>query len=190
VLASWCAGSALKRPRESVPATPAPAVHDPHAKRRVRHCVAPLPARPRPVRPEATNSFLGVDNVPRPPSRCISPPVCSQSLTPPVAVAGIRGFRRLNSVCHNPYSGKGERTHQERRLHTLATSPTEDPDRALIVGIWGRLANEIMQCRAESWFLLTPPGRQSTCYEMLHIPRVGVNEAFRFPRTVLYLERE
>jgi len=27
-LASWCAGSALKRPRESVPATPAPAVHD------------------------------------------------------------------------------------------------------------------------------------------------------------------
>ncbi len=44
-LASWCAGSALKRPRESVPATPAPAVHDPDAKRRVRYCVAPLPAQ-------------------------------------------------------------------------------------------------------------------------------------------------
>ena len=30
-----------------------------------------------------------------------------------------------------------------------------------------------MQCRAESWFLLTPPGRQSTCYEMLHNPVVS-----------------
>ena len=34
-------------------------MHDPDAKRRVRHCVSRLPARPRPVRLEATNSFPG-----------------------------------------------------------------------------------------------------------------------------------
>ena len=130
-LASWCAGSALRRPRESVPATPAPAVHDPDAKRRVRHCVAPLPARPRPVRPEATNSFLGVYNVPR-----------------------HYQLQRSAETCnHRP--------------------PNEDPDRALIVGIWGRLVDEIMQCYAESWFLLTPPGSQSTCYKMLRCPVVS-----------------
>ena len=58
-LASWCAGCAIKRPCESVPATLAPAVHDPDARRRVRHCVARLPVQPKPVRPEATNSFPG-----------------------------------------------------------------------------------------------------------------------------------
>ena len=57
-LASWCA-VAIKRPCESVPATLAPAVHDPDARRRVRHCVARLPVQPKPVRPEATNSFPG-----------------------------------------------------------------------------------------------------------------------------------
>ena len=51
--------------------------------------------------------------------------------------------------------------------------PTEDPDRARIVGIWGRLADEIMQCRAASWCLRTPPGRQSTCYKMLRCPVVS-----------------
>src|SRR5208283_4129375 len=43
---------------------------------------------------------------------------------------------RLNSVCHNPYSGNGEgkHQHQDRLSHSLPTSQTEDPDLALIVG--------------------------------------------------------
>ncbi len=90
-LASWCAGSVIKRPCESVLAMVALGAHDSDAKRRVRHCVSRLPAPPRPVRLEAPNSFPGFYSAPKPPSRCISPPVCSQSITPPVAVVGSRG---------------------------------------------------------------------------------------------------
>lgn len=54
-------------------------------------------------------------------------------------------FHRLNSVCHNPYSGNGQGIHQDRLSHVLPTSQTEDSDLALIVGIWGRLADEIKQ---------------------------------------------
>jgi hypothetical protein len=90
-LASWCAGSSIKRPCQLVPATLAPAAHHPDAKRRVHRCAARLPARPRPAPLVATNSSPGVCSVPIPPSRCISPPVCSRSITPPVAVAGSRG---------------------------------------------------------------------------------------------------
>src|SRR5271165_4211455 len=38
-LASWCAGSAIKRPRESVPAPHTPATHGLVANRRVHRCV-------------------------------------------------------------------------------------------------------------------------------------------------------
>src|SRR5208337_1329827 len=48
-LASWCAGSAIKRPCEPVPVTYAPGAHGPDAKRQVRRCAARLPARPRPA---------------------------------------------------------------------------------------------------------------------------------------------
>src|SRR5208337_4996556 len=89
--ASWCAGSAIKRPCEPVPVTHAPGGHRPDAKRRVHRSAARLPAQPRPVPLAATNSSPGVCNVPTPPSRCISPPVCWRSITPPVAVAGSRG---------------------------------------------------------------------------------------------------
>src|SRR5208337_2361705 len=74
--ASWCAGSAIKRPCEPVPVTHAPEGHRPDAKRRVHRCAARLPARPRPAPLVATNSSPGVCSVPTPPSHCISPPVC------------------------------------------------------------------------------------------------------------------
>ena len=86
--ASWCAGSAIKRPCEPVPVTHAPEGHRPDAKRRVHRSAARLPARPRPAPLVATNSSPGVCSVPTPPSHCISPPVCWRSITPPVAVAG------------------------------------------------------------------------------------------------------
>src|SRR5271157_822939 len=89
--ASWCAGSAIKRPCEPVPVTYAPGGHRPDAKRRVHRSAARLPARPRPAPLVATNSSPGVCSVPTPPSRCISPPVCWRSITPPVAVAGSWG---------------------------------------------------------------------------------------------------
>ena len=41
-LASWCASFAIKWPCQLVPATLAPAAHDPHANRRVHRCVAQL----------------------------------------------------------------------------------------------------------------------------------------------------
>jgi len=44
-LTSWCAGFAIKRPCQLVPATLAPAAHDPHANRRVHRSAARLPAR-------------------------------------------------------------------------------------------------------------------------------------------------
>ena len=89
--ASWCAGSAIKRPCEPVPVTYAPGGHRPDAKRQVHRSAARLPARPRPAPLVATNSSPGVCSVPTPPSRCISPPVCWRSITPPVAVAGSWG---------------------------------------------------------------------------------------------------
>ena len=52
-------------------------------------------ARPAPL--GATNSSPGVCNVPTPPSRCISPPGCSRSITPPVAVAGSWGWTHAAS---------------------------------------------------------------------------------------------
>src|SRR5208283_4134559 len=48
-LASWCAGSAIKRPCKPVPVTHAPGAHGPDARRRVHRSAARLPARPRPV---------------------------------------------------------------------------------------------------------------------------------------------
>ena len=47
--ASWCAGSAIKRPCEPVPVTHAPEGHRPDAKRRVHRSAARLPTRPRPA---------------------------------------------------------------------------------------------------------------------------------------------
>src|SRR5271166_2737404 len=58
--ASWCAGSAIKRPCEPVPVTHAPEGHRPDAKRRVHRSAARLPARPRPAPLVATNSSPGV----------------------------------------------------------------------------------------------------------------------------------
>ncbi len=58
-LASWCAGSAIKRPCKPVPVTYAPGAHGPDARRRVHRSAARLPARPRPVLLVATNSFPG-----------------------------------------------------------------------------------------------------------------------------------
>ena len=66
-----------------------------------------------------------------------------------VKLFGQPKFHRLNSVCHNPYSGNGEGIHQDGLSHILPTSQTEDPDLALIVRVWGRLADEIKQRRAE-----------------------------------------
>jgi hypothetical protein len=46
-LASWCAGSAIRRPAESVQATLAPGAHDPDANRRAHRWAARLPRRPK-----------------------------------------------------------------------------------------------------------------------------------------------
>src|SRR5271157_1928788 len=90
-LASWCAGSALRRPCLSVPGIVAPGELDPDARYQFHRCAARLPGRPRPPPPVATNSSPGACNVLRPPSRCISPLVCLQSITPLVAVADSWG---------------------------------------------------------------------------------------------------
>ncbi|MGZ3318391.1 MAG: hypothetical protein ACXU95_13950, partial [Isosphaeraceae bacterium] len=66
----------------------------------------------------------------------------------PVRTGGRARFHRLNSVCHKPYSRNGEGTQQDRLSHILPRSQIEGPDLALIVGVWGRLADEIKQRRA------------------------------------------
>jgi hypothetical protein len=91
-LASWCADLAIMRPSELVLVLVAPAVHERGATRRVRRYVARPPGRPMPAPLGATNSSPGACNAPTPASRCISRPACSQSITPPVAVARSSGY--------------------------------------------------------------------------------------------------
>jgi hypothetical protein len=46
---------------------------------------------------------------------------------------------------HNPSNGIGLRSSSRPVAHTLPTSHVEDPDLALIVGLWNRLADECKQ---------------------------------------------
>jgi hypothetical protein len=50
-----------------------------------------------------------------------------------------------DSPHRNSLSGQAEETHRETLSHARPTSQTEDPDLALIVGIWDRLADECKQ---------------------------------------------
>ncbi len=50
-----------------------------------------------------------------------------------------------DSSCRKPNSHKAERSDQESFAHALPTSHVEDPDLALIVGLWNRLADECKQ---------------------------------------------
>ena len=50
-----------------------------------------------------------------------------------------------DSTCRKSNSHKAERTDQESFAHALPTSHVEDPDPALIVGPWDRLADECKQ---------------------------------------------
>jgi hypothetical protein len=47
-----------------------------------------------------------------------------------------------DSSCPKSHPDKGDRTDQETLAHALPTSRVEDPDLALIVGLWGRLTDE------------------------------------------------
>jgi hypothetical protein len=50
-----------------------------------------------------------------------------------------------DSTCRKSNSHKAERTDQESFAHALPTFHVEDPDLALIVGLWNRLADESKQ---------------------------------------------
>ena len=90
-LASWCASPAIKRPGQLTRATLAPGAPDPDARRQAHRYAARLPRRLTPVPLVATNSSPDACIVLTPPSRCTSPPVCSRSITPPVAAVDSRG---------------------------------------------------------------------------------------------------
>jgi len=51
----------------------------------------------------------------------------------------------LDSDYHNFHAGNEQAAHQDRLSHALPTFSTEDPDLALIVGLWDRLAEVCKQ---------------------------------------------
>ena len=50
-----------------------------------------------------------------------------------------------DSSCRKSNTDKAERTDQESFAHAVPTSHVEDPELALIVGVWDRLADECKQ---------------------------------------------
>src|SRR5271157_971942 len=61
----------------------------------------------------------------------------------------VQGNRRKSGCPDSPdcntLSGMRQATHQNRLSHVLPTAHVEDPDLAMIVGVWDRLADECKQ---------------------------------------------
>jgi hypothetical protein len=57
-----------------------------------------------------------------------------------------RKYTRQDSTRSNSRQDRAETSHQRSLAHALPTSQAEDPDLALIVRLWGRLADEC-KCR-------------------------------------------
>jgi len=51
-------------------------------------------------------------------------------------------YTQLDSARPKPNQDKDEPTRRRKPAHALPTSSTEDPDLALVVGLWDRLADD------------------------------------------------